>query len=78
LLRDCSNFNPLSVDAVLKYGVEQKELWNTDEDGNIIVDDEGNPIPDNPPIVICTNELDSSKSRLIELSNLSNKTRLDL
>ena len=75
IVKDCSNFNPYSVDAILKYGVEQKELWNTDEDGNIIVDDEGNPIPDNPPIVICTDE---ETPRLIQLSNITDKTRLDL
>jgi hypothetical protein len=77
LLKDCSNFNPLSVDAVLKYGVEQKELRNTRN----VLDDEGNVVDvivlpdDNPPIVICTDE---ETPRLVELSNLTNMTRLDL
>ena len=77
LLRDCSNFNPLPVDAILRYGVEQKELRNTldllDPQGNVV---EVKELPDDdPPIVICTNE---ESPRLIELSNLTNKTRLDL
>ena len=71
LVKDCSNFNPYSVDAILKYGVEQKEItYHMDDDTKQLVPD--------PTVVICTNELDSSKSKLIELSNLSNKTRLDL
>ncbi len=64
LVKDCSNFNPLSVNAVLKYGLEQKELWNSKDEKN-----------DDTPIVICTNE---ETPRLIELSNLANTTRLDL
>lgn len=31
-VKDCSNFNPLSVDAILKYGVEQKEIHNSHEE----------------------------------------------
>ena len=77
LVKDCSNFNPYSVDAILKYGVEQKEIHNSHEETDaetekkrIVIDKD-----DTTPIVICTNE---STPRLIELSNLSNKTRLDL
>lgn len=66
LVKDCSNFNPLPVDAILKYGVEMKE-------------------DDNPPKVICTNvrepeedEENPPTSKLIELNNFTNKTRLEL
>ena len=31
-VKDCSNFNPLIVDAILKYGVEQKEIHNSHEE----------------------------------------------
>lgn len=87
LVKDCSNFNPLPVDAILKYGVEMKELRNTrdvlDEQGNL-VDVEVLP-DDNPPKVICTNvrepeedEVNPPTSKLIELNNFTNKTRLEL
>lgn len=76
-MEECPNFNPYSADVVLKYGVEQKEIHNSDE-----AIDEGTgevtytPKPDDPtPIVICTDE---STPRLIELSNLTDKTKLDL
>ena len=76
-MEECPNFNPYSADVVLKYGVEQKEIHNSDE----VIDEETGevtviPKPDDPtPIVICTDE---STPRLIELSNLTDKTRLDL
>jgi len=64
LVKDCSNFNPLPVDAILKYGVEQIELGS-----KVVYEDNG------LSYVVCTNE---DTTRLIELSNLTNKTRLDL
>jgi hypothetical protein len=80
-VKDCSNFNPYSVDAILKYGVKQAEL------GSKIKVKKNDPDYDeneekykatSEAYVICTDELDSSKSRLIQLSNITDKTRLDL
>lgn len=70
-VENCGNFKPLVVDAVLKYGVEQRdEILGEDEDepGLIVTDewkaDDSGQTYNNP--------------RLIELSNLTNTTRLQL
>lgn len=80
LVEECGNFKPLVVDAVLRYGVEQKEVRNTRE-----VEDETTGekklvvLPeDNPVKMICTDVEHGGVSKLIELSNLTNKTRLQL
>lgn len=82
-VKDCSNFNPLTVDAILKYGVEQKEIHNSHEETDeetgekrIVIDKDDNPVK-----MICINPFDDRNPDggiAIELSNLSNKTRLDL
>lgn len=83
LLKDCSNFNPLSVDAVLKYGVEQIELGSKVHKEEYGIDEEtGKPIckPTDPKmgVMVLTNPKEGDEPRIIELSNLTNMTRLDL
>lgn len=70
-MKDCGNFNPLVVDARLQYGVKMVELGS-----RVIWEGEEDETTD--ACVVATNEIGSSESRLIELSNLTNKTRLDL
>lgn len=84
-VKGCSSFNPLFVDAVLKYGLEQKELSNTvhDEMGQVseILAD------DSPPKVVVAEEwkknddgtvIQIANPPIIELDNFTEKTRLKL
>jgi len=108
-VRDCGSFNPLIVDAVLRYGIEQREATR------IMRDNEGNPafdendkvvqIDDNGDVVeynedgesknplalkmVCTEGWKNNwgsgtphpqecDCKLIELSNHTNATRLEL
>ena len=88
-VKDCSSFNPLFVDAILKYGLEKKEISNrtwdgsdhylVDGDGTTVVEDDG-PASEK---VICANvKEDTSTNHMdspaIELDNSTGKTRMKL
>ena len=80
VVKDCSNFNPLSVDAVLKYGVEQIEPGSAVAAG---IDEETGETkykPTDPKmgVMVLTNPKEGDEPRIIELSNITDKTRLDL
>ena len=83
VVKDCSNFNPLTVDAILKYGVEQIERGSKVHKEEYGIDEETEePIckPTDPKmgVMVLTNPKEGDEPRIIELSNLSNKSRLDL
>lgn len=80
LVKDFGNFNPLVVDACLQYGVEQIEPGSAVEDG---IDEETGETkykPTDPKmgVMVLTNPKSGQNAQIIELSNLTNKTRLDL
>ena len=86
-VKGCSSFNPLFVDAVLKYGLEQKEIYNRrwDSEGHYLVGYDGVPPldEDGTEIVLCVdNPSDTTSNRLnsgaIEMDNFTEKTRLKL
>ena len=68
-VKDCSALNPLHVNAVLKYGVEQKEISNVS--GELIS-------KDNPPIVVCADNGTKKGGSILVLDNFTDKTRLSL
>ena len=68
-VKDCSALNPLHVSAVLKYGVEQKEISNVS--GELIS-------KDNPPIVVCADNGTKEGGSILVLDNFTDKTRLSL
>lgn len=83
VVKRCNNFNPLLVDAILKYGLEQKEIpvgynYEWDSVHKVWKNTRKNPmVEDNPVRMICTEKWRKNNSgaavsttqKLIEMDN---------